>query len=164
MPEDAAAYSGSQLILTLEYFWTIRRFEMILDATTTLTDNSETQFLRKNNRTASRFFHKHIPETKLSGIISRTASHLLRQSNPETQLSAIASRTTFGLPTEIYCSQMHVGYESTQARHHTASDNVQDTPTRRSTERCTARLVQGRPSLARSQTCQRNTPPPVPRR
>ena len=164
MPAPHAADSASPVTSTLEYFWTIRRFAMILDATTTLTEHSETQFLRKTNRTASRFFLKHIPEPKLSGIISRTASHLLRQSNPETQLSAIASRTTFGLPTEIYCSQMHVGYESTQARHHTASDNVQDTPTRRSTERCTARLVQGRPSLARSQTCQRRTPPTVPRR
>ena len=164
MPAPHAAYSASPVTSTLEYFWTIRRFAMILDATTNLTDNSETQFLRKTNRTASSFFLKHIPETKLSGIISRTASHLLRQSNPKTQLCAIASRTTFRLPTEIYCSQMNVGFESTQARCHTTSDNVQDTPTRRSTERCTARLFQGSSSLIRSQTCQHRTPPTVPRR
>ena len=164
MPASRAVSSGSPVTSTLEYFWTIRRFAMILDATTTLTEHSETQFLRKTNRTASRFFLKHIPKTRLSGIISRTASQLLRQSNPETQLSAIASRTTFRLPTEIYCSQMNVGFGSTQARRHTTSDNVQDTPTRRSTERSTARLFQGRPSLARSQTCQCHTPPTVPRR
>ena len=36
--------------------------------------------------------------------------------------------------------------------------------TRRYTERSTARLFQGRPSLTRSQTCQHHTPPPVDRR
>jgi len=164
MPAQHAAPSASPVTSTLEYFCTIRRFEMILDANAALTEHSETRFLRKTNRTACRLFLKHTPETKHSGIISRTASHLLRQSNPETQLSAIASRTTFRFPTEIYCSQMNVGFESTQARCHTTSDNVQDTPTRRSTERCTARLFQGSSSLIRSQTCQHRTLPTVPRR
>ena len=149
---------------TLEYFCTIRQFEMILDPTTTLTDNSETQFLRKTRRSASRFFLKHIPKTRLSGIISRTASQLLRQSNPETQLSAIASRTTFRLPTETFSPLLIAGLQSSQALLHTNSNHVHVVRTRRSTERCTARFFQGKPSLARSQTCQRHTPPTVPRR
>ena len=40
----------------------------------------------------------------------------------------------------------------------------QNKPTRRSTERSTARLFRGRPSLARSQTCQHHTAVPVDRR
>ena len=122
MPAPRAAYSASAVTSTLEYFWTIRWFEMILDATTTLTNNSEAQFLRTTKRTACLLFHKHIPETKLSTTISQTEIRLLPQSNPETQLFAITSRTTLPFATEVFCSKMTAGFQSAKrgtTRHRT---------------------------------------------
>ena len=128
MPAPRAASSGSPVTSTLDHPCANSLFEMVFDSNTALTEHSETEFLRTAHRTSSRH---------------------LRQSHPETQLSAIPGRTTLPFATEICCSQMNARFDSTQARHHTVSDSAQDDPTRRSTERSTARLFQGSPSLAR---------------
>ena len=143
MPAPHAADSASPVTSTFESYSSDGLNGSVFKSNTHPDCESVEPFLRRFNRTISRRFPQNISETQIDMPIRRTI---------------------FSFPTETFSPLMIAGLQSSQALLHTNSDHVHVVRTRRSTERCTARFFQGKPSLARSQTCQRHTPPTVPRR
>ena len=143
MPAPHTASSASPVTSTFESYSSDGLNGSVLKSNTHPDCESVEPFLRRFNRTISRRFPQNISETQIDMPIRRTI---------------------FSFPTETFSPLMIAGLQSSQALLHTNSDHVHVVRTRRSTERCTARFFQGKPSLARSQTCQRHTPPTVPRR
>ena len=143
MPDSHAASSGSPVTSTFESFSSDGLNGSVLKTITDLEGESGELFLRRINRTISLRFAQNISEAQCTTPIRRTI---------------------FVYPTETFFPPMIAGFKSTQALLHTNSDHAHDVRTRRSTERSTARLFQGRPSLTRPQTCQHHTPPTVARR
>ena len=150
MPAPHAAHSASPVTSTLEHPCANSRFDIVFDSNTVLTDFWQRSVLPADE--------------SLIRIEACKIPPRNRSVDREIQFSASTDHAGIRFPTDRHCSQMIAYFYSTQARHLTASDSVQDVPTRRSTERCTARLFQGRPSLFRPQTCQHHAPPTVDRR